>query len=88
MSAPTTSSWCTNALVVEAEDLGDDRPPQRERERRVEIVAEHVGEAEQGDGHVGAVVGEVAEECLDLEEGALDSLVDGGLERVISSRMK
>jgi hypothetical protein len=39
-----------------------------EREWRVEIVAEHVGESQQRDRHVRAVVGEVPQERLDLEQ--------------------
>ena len=61
---------------IEAEDLGDDRSAERERERRVEVVAEHVGEAQQRDAHVRAVVGKVTQERLDLEQRAFD--VGGG----------
>ena len=73
---------------IEAEDLGHDRAPQRERERRVEVVAEHVREAQQRDVDVRAVVGEVAEERLDLEQRALDVAWSAGPVRVMSSRKK
>ena len=65
---------------VEAEDLGHDRQPQRQRERRVDVVAEHVREPQQRDVDVRVVVGEVAHEGLDLEQRALDP-VRGGLVR-------
>ena len=57
---------------IEAEDLGDDPASQRVRERGVDVVAEHVREAQQRDGDVRVVVGEVAEERLDLEQRPFD----------------
>ena len=57
---------------IEAEDLGHDRAAERGRERRVDVDTQHVGEAQQADVDVRVVVGEVADERLDLEQRSLD----------------
>ena len=73
MSAPTTSSSCTNCTRGSKPRIsGTTGSSQRVRERRDDVVAEHVGEAQQRDVDVRVVVGEVAEERLDLEQRALD----------------
>ena len=38
----------------------------------VDVVAEHVGEAQRGDGHLGVVLGEVADQHVDLQQRTLD----------------
>ena len=45
---------------IEAEHLGDGRHPQHAGEHGGQVVAEHVGEPQRADRHVGVVLGEVA----------------------------
>ena len=62
---------------VEAEHRRHQRQAQGLRQRRDDVGPEHVGEAQQRDGHVRVVDGEVADVALDLEQAALDPAADG-----------
>ena len=57
---------------VEAGDARQDLLTQVMANRGHDVGPEHVGEAEHGDGQLGIVFGEVADEGLDLEKGPLE----------------
>ena len=58
---------------IEAGDARHHAPGEIPADRRVDLFAEHVGEPEEGDGHVGVLVGEIPHVALDLGERALEA---------------
>ena len=68
-----TSSSCTNWKRGSKPKMrGHERQLERLGEGRDDVGAEHVREAQQRDGHVRVVLGEVADVALDLEQRPLD----------------
>ena len=57
---------------VEPEDLGHQREAQHAGDGRIEVLAEHVREAQVRDRDVRVVLGEVPDDVGDLQERALD----------------
>ena len=84
-----TSSSCTNCRRGSNPRISGITGMRRARANGVSMsVAEHVREPQQRDDHVRVVLGEVADERLDLEQRPLDARVAAPRVRVMSSRKK